>query len=95
MTEEATEIENDPAVSGSRQERLVINGYDAKLILPDDGKPILFLVDNTCGDPCQPYDTWFGYRDGDKWMGVAEDEEGWQEMAGDILCWIPFPMLSL
>ncbi len=79
--------------SESAVERLVINGFDAKLFTPEQGEPVLFLIDN---DPEHiVLDTWFGYMDAGKWFGVAEDNEGWQEMGGDVLCWIPFPKLSL
>lgn len=76
-------------------EQLILNGFSTKLIMPKEKDPVLFLVDHTCGDPDTPLDTWFGYRIGNKWMGVATDNAGWQEMAGPVLCWIPFPELKV
>ena len=73
---------------------IVIHGIQTKNQLPENNRPVLFLVDHSCGDQKQHLDTWFGYRVDDKWMGVAEDNEGWQEMAGPVLSWIPFPELA-
>ncbi|MBL4783604.1 MAG: hypothetical protein JKX92_15335 [Porticoccaceae bacterium] len=78
----------------SQVERLVINGFETELIMPKDKEPILFLVqyDEMLESMA---DTWFGYFENGKWFGVAEDDEGWQEISGDVVCWIPLPCLSL
>jgi len=73
---------------------LVLHGMPVTESLPKDGEAILFLVDNTNEDKSRPLDTWFGYKIGKKWMGIAEDNEGWQEMAGQVISWLPFPQLS-
>ena len=93
MIEETTNTEQIRVAVDYPNERLVINGFDAALIKPKDKEAVLFLVDNDPGH--EIFDTWFGYFDEGKWFGVAEDNEGWQEMAGNVLCWIPFPQLSL
>jgi hypothetical protein len=91
-TTDQIDIEEDGR-EASDASRIIINGYDTECIMPKDNEPVLFLVDNDTEH--KDFDTWFGYTSNGKWFGVAEDDEGWQEMAGPVLCWVPFPRLSL
>jgi len=78
----------------SKPSYLTISGVHISNFQPDDKQPVLFLVEQTNGSCETTQDTWYGYKDGEKWMGIAEDNEGWQEIAGKIISWAPFPKVT-